>query len=237
MIDVHAHLIPQVDDGSHSFEDSVEIVRGLSSVGVTDIIITPHFVSESTWTSSRYKNQLSLTKLKTALKKANIKVNLYLGNEIYIDQDIQSFIDQKLVNPLAGGKYLLVELPMSGEFPQCDDILLTLIRSGWHVILAHPERYTGFYKNLDRLYELSNMGVLFQCNLGSVIGQYGRKPQKTIKKMAKEHLIWCFGTDIHHTRDYAEITKAQIALQKYYSEDELNQLLVNNPRKILRSAR
>ncbi len=160
-------------------------------------------------------------------------VKLYLGNEIYIDQNIAQRLKKGIISPLADSKYLLVELPMSGEYEGYEDILLSLIQAGYKVILAHPERYHTSHKKLDKLIELRDMGVLFQCNLGSIIGQYGKNAQKTIKKLAKADMIYCFGTDIHHRRDYSEITKAQKKLRKYYSEEELQTLLDTNPRKIL----
>ena len=229
MIDIHSHLLPNIDDGSRSFEDSVAIINGLASVGVTDIIITPHYVAETEWVSTRTKNQVLIADLRSRVKG----VKLYLGNEIYIDQNIAQRLKKGIISPLADSKYLLVELPMSGEYEGYEDILLSLIQAGYKVILAHPERYHTSHKKLDKLIELRDMGVLFQCNLGSIIGQYGKNAQKTIKKLAKADMIYCFGTDIHHRRDYSEITKAQKKLRKYYSEEELQTLLDTNPRKIL----
>ena len=229
MIDIHSHLLPNIDDGSRSFEDSVAIINGLASVGVADIIITPHYVAETEWVSTRTKNQVLIADLRSRIKGAK----LYLGNEIYIDQNIAQRLKKGIISPLADSKYLLVELPMSGEYEGYEDILLSLIQAGYKVILAHPERYHTSHKKLDKLIELRDMGVLFQCNLGSIIGQYGKNAQKTIKKLAKADMIYCFGTDIHHRRDYSEITKAQKKLRKYYSEEELQTLLDTNPRKIL----
>ena len=122
---------------------------------------------------------------------------------------------------------------MSGEFEQYEDILLNLIQKKWKVILAHPERYHSFQKNYSKLTELHNQGILLQCNLGSFIGQYGKHAKKTAQKIAKDKLIYCVGTDIHHTRDYTEIAKAQKKLRKYYEFYELDAILVQNPLKIV----
>ena len=229
MIDIHAHLLPDIDDGVRTFTDSLAILRGLADQGVTDIIVTPHYIAETEWDNKRYQNQRLLAELKE--KAADIPVNLYLGNEIYIDRNIEKLLKNRTISPLADSKYLLIELPMSGEFEGSEDIFLSLLQNGWKVILAHPERYHNH--NYDKLVELHNMGVLFQCNLGSIIGQYGKNAQKTIKKLLKDDLIFCFGTDIHHTRNYAEITKAQKKLRKYYSADQLQAVLETNARKIL----
>ena len=233
MIDIHSHLLPNVDDGVHTFTDSLAILRGYSEQGITDIIITPHYIAETEWTSKRYQNQRIFAKLKDQAVAAKIPINIYLGNEIYIDPNVAELLKSCTISSLADSKYLLLELPMSGEYAGADDIFLSLIQAGYKVILAHPERYQSSHKNIDHLLELHEMGVLFQCNLGSIIGQYGKNTQKTLKKLAKADLIFCFGTDIHHTRDYSEIAKAQKKLRKYYSADRLQAVLATNARKIL----
>ena len=147
--------------------------------------------------------------------------------------EIAKLIRYKKASPLAKSKYLLVELPMSGKFEQYEDILLNLQQSGWTVILAHPERYLSFQKHYGKIVRLYKQGVLLQCNLGSFIGQYGRRAKKTAKKIAKDKLLFCVGTDIHHTRNFNEIAKAQKKLGKYYEYYELDAVLVQNPHKIV----
>ncbi len=231
MIDVHSHLLPGVDDGVKTFDESIEIIKNLSYRGVSDIIITPHYITETTWTSPRQKNRLIFAKLQE--KASDIPVNLHLGNEIYIDRDIEQLLKNYEISFLADSKFLLVELPISGEFEDYESILTDLLLKGYRVILAHPERYHTIQKNPKIAEKLHENGILFQCNLGSILGQYGHKPQKLVKKLAKSNLIFCFGTDIHHVRDYSEINKAQKKLERYYTEFELDQILDKNPRQIL----
>ena len=178
MIDIHSHILPGIDDGARTLTESVEIVKELAGQGVTAIIATPHYITESIYTSPRSKNEKLLGELREAVKVAGVKVRLELGNEIYMDGKIEQLLQNKLISPLAGGKYLLVELPMSGEYPSFRDILLELIYDGHKVVLAHPERYTSFQKDYDQIDDLSELGVLMQCNLGSFLKQYGRKAQK-----------------------------------------------------------
>ncbi len=232
MIDIHSHILPGIDDGSKSFDESLDILQGLAEQGITDVIATPHFIAETNQTSSRSRNQRLLLELANRAKDINI--NLYLGNEIYIDREISKYLKNRRISPLADSKYLLIELPMSGEFAQYEDIFKSLQDAGWTIILAHPERYHTIQKDYRIIINLRRQKILFQCNLGSLIGQYGKHAQKTIKKLAKDHLIFCFGTDIHHHRDYSEIAAAQKKLAKYYNKSELNALLVENPQKIVK---
>ncbi len=231
MIDVHSHILPGVDDGSKSFEQSLAILKGLSEQGITEVICTPHYIAETMQTSPYPMNLKIITELRQKAKNINIKI--HLGNEIYIDLEIAKYLRNRKITPLANSKYLLIELPMTGEFNQYEDIFLSLQNNGWQVILAHPERYQSFQSNFNKVIEMKQQGVLLQCNLGSFIGQYGKHAKKTAQKIAKEHLIFCFGTDIHRERDYNEIKKAQKKLLKYYSETELIELLVANPQKIV----
>ena len=233
MIDIHSHVLPGIDDGSKNITMSLDILKGLEEQGVTDLICTPHYIAETSQVSPRNKNLELLEKLQKSAEKKGLKIKLYLGNEIYIDKNIPKLLRLKKISPLGKSKYLLVELPMSGEFEQYEDILLSLIQKKWKVILAHPERYHSFQKNYSKLTELHNQGILLQCNLGSFIGQYGKHAKKTAQKIAKDKLIYCVGTDIHHTRDYTEIAKAQKKLRKYYEFYELDDILVQNPLKIV----
>ncbi len=233
MIDIHSHIIPGIDDGARSFEESINVIRELHSQGVTDIIATPHFVNETSYTSPRSENRKLLTKLRRELKKAEIDVKLYLGNEIFIDNNILSLVKNKTIEPLAGSKYLLVELPFNDDVSNYEDIFAVLMENKYKVVLAHPERYTYFYKSYDKLEDLFRMGVLFQCNMGSLTGKYGKPAMKMVKKLAKDKYIFAFGNDAHHHGRNGFIGLATKRLSKFYSEDELEEVLVKNAKTII----
>lgn len=234
MIDVHSHLIYAVDDGSRSLEESIEILRNLSKVGVTDIIITPHYISDSNYDSTKIDNLSKLNKIKRELEDQNIDIRVYLGNEIYIDENIIDYIRENKICTLNNTEYTLIELPMSGIYADYVDIFCSLIDEGCKVVLAHPERYNAFQKDFSKIYELNNIGVLFQCNIESILGKYGKEAKKVIKRMLKEDLVYMFGTDIHHVKSsYDFIDKASNKILKYVSKEKLNDLLVNNAKKII----
>ena len=115
MIDIHSHLLFGVDDGSRTLEESVHVIKKLSEVGYTDIILTPHYINDSTYVSTREENLDVLKRLKVGLIRNNVNVNLYLGNEIYIDSEIANLLKNNIISSLNDTKYLLIELPMSGE--------------------------------------------------------------------------------------------------------------------------
>ena len=233
MIDLHNHSLPGVDDGSDSYEESLEMIRGLSEQGVTDIVLTPHYINGTAQISPRFENTNRYNYLRAAVRHNHIPVNLYLGNEIYVDRDIEKLLRFGQLKTLGESRTLLIELPMSGDYPDYEGIFLTLIRDGYRVVLAHPERYRAFQKDYNRILELDALGVLFQCNLGSLLDQYGKDARKTLIKMMKDDLVFAFGTDLHHPRNFSEISDGINALGKYYDAANQKRILEENARELL----
>lgn len=233
MIDIHSHLLYGIDDGVKTIEESIEIIKCLEEYGYTDIILTPHYVKNSKYNSPVSENKKRLEILRMELKKHNIKINLYLGNEIYIDSEIYELLHHNEIYSLNNKGYLLIELPMSGEFNNDKEIFHDLIRNGYKVVLAHPERYTSVQNNFSIIYELEKIGVIFQSNIESIIGSYGDRAKKTIKRLLKEKKITFIATDIHYMKDFNEWDKAQKKMLKYITKEELNKLLNENAKILL----
>lgn len=237
MIDIHSHLIYGVDDGSETIETSLDILDNLSKNGVTDIILTPHYITETNYVSSKLNNIKKLMELKREVKKEGININLYLGNEIYIDENILKLIKNNKMCTLNNTEYLLIELPMSGNYPDYKDIISNLLSIGFKVVLAHPERYVSFQKDYNKVLELVNMGVLLQCNIDSILGYYGNNAKKLIKLILKDKLVTFVGTDIHSKKnDYSYIEKAKNKFKKYMTDEEIENIFVNNAKKIIRAS-
>lgn len=234
MIDLHSHLLPDVDDGVEVFDESVEIIRELMRHGIKKIVVTPHYIPETIYNSPRADNLKLLHELKKSLQDEKLDVELFIGNEIYINSDISTLIKNKVISTLGDSKYLLVELPMSGVYEGYEDIFYNLQAEGYKVILAHPERYLSTQKDFSILERLHNLGILFQCNIGSIAGQYGHKAEKTTKKLAKKDMIFAFGTDVHRLRDFSDIDRAITILTRIYGKAKLDKLLVDNPLKVLK---
>lgn len=233
MIDIHSHILPGVDDGARTFDDSINIVNELVSQGVTDIIATPHYVDETKYTVERKKHLELLAELREGLASEGINANLFLGNEIYINEKIPKLIESDVVSTLADSKYVLVELPLNNEYQNYEDVFSDLMEREYKVVLAHPERYEIAQEDYQILKDLCEIGVLLQCNLGSVTGKYGKGAQKLVKRLAKDKMIFAFGSDIHHCNNNDFVIRAQKKLSKYYDDKELEQVLVKNPEKIL----
>ena len=234
MIDIHSHLLFGVDDGAKSLEESIDVLKDLANYGYTDIILTPHYIKGSAYNSSRKENFKKLDVLKKALIENNISINLYLGNEIYIDDDLLELFKKGEISTLNNTNYALIELPMSGVYEGYKEIFSELISKGCRVILAHPERYKSFQKDFNKIYELENIGVLFQSNLDSINGRYGEGAEKTIRRLLQEKKIAFLATDIHQKKhDYHKWEEAKTEILKYITNEEFNILIKENPNQLI----
>lgn len=234
MIDFHSHILPGIDDGADNETESLALLETLSNLGFKEVVLTPHYIVESKQSSTRAKNTKIFTDLQNLAKSNGLSIKLHLANEVYVDYGILKLIKAGKVATIGSKQYILVELPMSGEFEGYEDIFLQLQQNGHTVILAHPERYSTAQKDYNILRNLHEMGVLFQCNIGSISGQYGRRAKKTIKKLIKDNYVYCFGSDIHRVTQVEHHKKGLKKLQKIYSAEEFNEKLVANPRAVLK---
>lgn len=233
-VDVHSHLLPGVDDGAKTLEESLELLRNLELHGAKKLVLTPHYIANTSQTSPLAENKKLFKKFQSAAKKAGVKTELYLGNELYIDPNLSRIHSALQITTLNAKKHLLIELPMSGSFDGYEDILYDLRAEGFEILLAHPERYATFQKDFRLAKDLAASGILFQSNLGSLVGQYGKHAQKTVEQLIEHDLIFCFGSDLHHSRDFSELDRAKARLLKLYkSEDKVQKILLDNPASII----
>lgn len=234
MVDIHNHLLYGIDDGSKSIEESIDVLKDLEQVGYTDIILTPHYITDSRYDSSRDNNLERLEILKKEVKENNININLYLGNEIFIDDNIYELLKEDLISSLNDTDYLLIELPLSGEFSGYLEVFKYLIQKGYNVILAHPERYISFQDDFNKIYELENIGVYFQSNIDSLVGKYGPKAEEMIIRLLKENKLSFLATDIHSKKhDYNVWKLAKNKALRYVTEEVYNVLVNGNPSQLV----
>ncbi len=226
MTDLHSHIIFDVDDGSNSVQESIELLKGLKSVGFDNVIMTPHYIEGTEYCSYNEEKLTKLNVLREEVKKQNIDINLYLGNEIFINDHIIEGIDEGKIYTLNNSKYLLFELPFHNRILSLSDIVYEMKVAGYIPILAHPERYTYFQEDYSLIDELKEDGLLFQSNFASILGYYGKGSEKLLKYMLKNEYVDYLGTDIHHIAkaytidNFKKIEKAfnKIAGKDYYSQ-------------------
>lgn len=234
MIDFHSHIIYDVDDGVKNIEDSIKIIREAKKAGFTEIILTPHYM-ENYYECNCNIVKKKMKELQNEIDKENIGIKLYQANEIYITTNINKIIDENKACSINKSKYVLIELPMN-EMPLNLLETLYIIKENKQIpIIAHPERYAYVQKKPEILKELvEEHNVLFQANYGSIIGQYGKKIEKTVKKLLKMGYIHFLGSDVHRKESiYLKIDKAQRKLNKILNDNKIKELTYVNPKKIL----
>lgn len=229
MIDMHSHVLYGIDDGSRSKEESIKLLKYLEEQGVTESILTPHYIDDTKYMASVSEKKKLIDELQ---KETNIK--LYIGNEVYFSDKTNESLNSAKISTLNNSKYILIELPLSNKIKDVDEMVYDLSVNGVIPIIAHPERYSYVqddYKYLDKLVEI---GALFQANYGSLIGMYGSNAEKTVKILLKKGYISFMGSDIHHIDKPIDLVKAAKKLKKIVKKQEIvDDLTYNNIKKII----
>ncbi len=235
MIDFHSHILPNIDDGSSSIEETINLIKEAKEVGFTGIISTSHYIQGYYETNENDR--------KTLLENVQTHINdvitdncpkLYLGSEAYVSNEMIELIKNKEISTINNSKYILFELPMNSKPLFAKDIVYKLVSSGYIPVIAHPERYTYVQEDIGFAEELANMGTLFQANYGSIIGIYGVNAKKTVKKLLQKDLIYFLGSDVHSTEYiYTKIPKILKKLSKIVTQKKLEELTTLNAQKVL----
>ncbi len=224
MRDLHNHLLFGIDDGSASLEESIELLKEMENSRVTDIMLTPHYITGSDYNANNKKKLALLEQLKD---KTNI--NLYLGNEVYIDNNVLENIKKGEISTLNNSRYVLIEFPLNEKLELCPTIIKNLIMSGYVPIIAHPERY--HYYDLEFFQELIEEGCLLQGNITSLCGKYGGNAKHNLELLVKKHMIHFMGTDTH--RSIYPLNDCYILLSKIVDLNMYKDITANNFMKVV----
>ena len=233
MVDIHSHILYGIDDGSKNIEDSVNMVREAKKNGITHICCTPHYL-EPNFISNYNDNFKRLNELKNRLKQENITMKLSLGNEIFITENTLEDLNEKKAINLNNSKYILVEFPMVNELKFAEKIIDNLIDMDYKIIVAHPERYTYVQKNQDYIIPYLNKGIIFQSNVGSIIGMYGEGAKNCLNDLLKRQMVQVLATDTHKTNStYYKLDILTSKIKEKIPQDYFEELTIINPNKIL----
>lgn len=215
-VDMHSHLIPGIDDGSESLEESIDLIKRMVGLGYKKIITTPHIMGDF------YKNTPDnilggLEVVKSALIKENIDVEIQAAAEYYIDEWFVEKIDRKDKLLTFGGNYLLVETSYLNRPSNLFEIIFKIQSAGYKVVLAHPERYSYMYDDFTGYEELFSKNIFFQLNLNSLSGYYSPMAKKISEKLIDRRMIQFIGTDCHGNR-HLDCLESKTRKSKYYSK-------------------
>lgn len=233
MVDIHAHVIPAVDDGSSSVDETFNMIKEAKQAGFTDIILTSHFLLNH-YETKPGELEFWKKRLQDVLDIQEISVNLHSGMEIYISNQMEELIENKRLLTLANSRYMLIELPMGTTVKYLDHVIYTLESLGIIPIIAHPERYKYVQDSPEIVQEYKDKGALLQCNYASILGIYGNTAKKTVKKLLKGNYVDFLGSDCHKQKQiYTVVPEAVKKIKKVIGEKEFEKISTLNPQKIL----
>lgn len=198
-VDIHNHVLPSIDDGSQSMKDTSELLDKMhKELNFSQIIATPHTLT-NVWDNTTESIQNAYYKVQQELPKQAKEVALRAASEYYLDQD---FVERLMQQPLLTLKdnYVLVELSYLNPPVQLNEILFEIVVKGYIPVLAHPERYLYYHKDKTRYESLKHAGCLFQLNLLSTTGYYGKGVMDAADYLLKSGMIDFTGSDIHNMK-------------------------------------
>ncbi len=196
-VDIHSHLLPNIDDGSVSMEESVALLRRMHGYGIKNIICTPH-VMESVWENTSETIQRQLDALNSHLKSIEFTdITIYAAAEYMLDANFDRLLKTVKLRTLKEN-YILVELSFLSAPVNLYETLFNIQIAGYKPVLAHPERYSYFHNSMGEYLKLKAAGCLFQMNLLSLSNYYGPKVHAVAIDLLKQQLIDFTGTDTHN---------------------------------------
>ncbi|HEX8515689.1 MAG TPA: CpsB/CapC family capsule biosynthesis tyrosine phosphatase [Bacteroidia bacterium] len=194
--DIHSHLVPNIDDGSKSLDDSIDMITKLHSMGYSRIITTPHIMGDA------YRNSPEtilggLEPVKQALKEKGVNVEISAAAEYYLDFDFERKLNEEKLLTF-GKNYLLFEVSYMNPPDNLYHVIFKMQTLGYKPVLAHPERYNFWHTEFEKYESFIDKGVLLQMNINSLTGYYSLGTKKVAEKMIEKNMISMLGTDCHH---------------------------------------
>lgn len=232
MIDIHSHLLWQVDDGPELLEEALMIATSAEQEGITEMIVTPHY-AHPRYHAGKEKIEMKMGLLKMELEKRGVSLILHTGHEVRLTGELITLYQQGHFYLLANSNYFLLELPSNTVPYYTTHIIQMAIREGLIPIIAHPERNKAIVANPRLLEKLVVAGAVTQLTAGSLTGHFGRAIQKSSMELIKANLIHTYGSDVHNltTRPFL-FQQGLRYLEKRKELDLVDLLLENNERVI-----
>ena len=209
-IDIHNHILPGIDDGAKTVEDSIELIKGFSGIGVKKFIATPH-IMHNYYPNDYHSINTAHGKVQDKLLNEGMKdISLDVSAEHMIDANFDSLLEQEKVMPLRN-RYLLIEMSYLQPPINFDEAIQNIASHRYFPILAHPERYSFLHLNSSKFEKYKKNGILFQMNLLSLGTFYGKEVQKKAHKLLESGLIDYLASDVHNLQQLQSIKELQVS--------------------------
>ena len=237
MIDFHTHIIPNIDDGSRSIEETFNLIKEAKEAGFEGIVLTSHYI-EDYYQTDVPERDMWVKAISENLGAKGIDIDLYLGNEVYMTENMMQLLIDGKASTINNSCYVLFEMPLNAEPMNLYDVIYSLQENKLIPVLAHPERYSFIQKEPELVYDLIEKGVLMQANYGSILGQYGEKAEMIVRKFLENKMIHFLGSDVHRQNSiYKRIPQALEEIKEIVGEEKLREITTINPKLALENKR
>jgi protein-tyrosine phosphatase len=238
IVDIHNHIIFDVDDGPATLEQSMDLMRQAVKNQITDIVATPHQLEEDQTSEDRSRQEKILKnfkELKAAVEKEGLPLKLYLGGELYYTTGVIRAQEIPYFTYENKKKYVLIEFSMNWNPEGYKEIFYELIQEGCTPVLAHPERYSYFWDIVDDIIDLIKMGAVMQINAGSLLGYNGTQALFVSQMMLSEGLAHIIASDAHRANRSIgfNLPRAAETYKDTYPHIDFEKLISVHPWKVL----
>lgn len=234
-VDIHCHVLPGVDDGATDIDMSLAMLRNAVDEGLRQVIVTPHYQAGDE-TERLRRHERTFADLVSAVTAEGLPIDLRLG----VEMGFRFGLEHVAADPaarLAGGSYVLVDLPPGPLSPGLEQAFFGLRTAGWRPILAHPERHRELARHPERIQRLQEQDLLLQVNAGSLIGQFGRRAMAAATWLVEGGWADFVASDGHDLRKRRmSIHAAADRLHDLVGKERTRQLICDNPACVLTSA-
>lgn len=235
MIDIHAHLLPGLDDGAPDLDTALEMARLAVNDGIQGTVATPH-VATGIYENSKECILQAVAVLRRELQARKIPLAIYPGAEYLLESDLPRRLQAgELLTINDNGRYLLVELPFDSVPVYMEQTIFEMMVQGVVPVLAHPERYRDMQKNPRLLQRLVEKGVLIQVTVGSLDGLFGNSAREAAWRFLRSGWVHFLASDAHSVRHRVPVLMQFLEKLKHRLDNDLIQLLVvKNPACLLK---
>jgi len=235
MIDLHCHILHDLDDGAKTAVESMQMAQAFVRSGYRTVSATPHMVPGTTWMPSIDQINTRVAALNQTIKEDGSELEIVTGMEIAIDPQIPDLLDDSRLLTLGNSSCLLIEPSFQQLPPGWEQVIFSILAKGYSILLAHPERCVQLAANPSLIERLIGSGVYLQVNWGSFLGQYGRAVARKAWSMAETGQIHCLATDSHHPEWHnpARIQSATAKLHVMIGQENLQRITTDNPLRVL----
>ena len=238
-IDLHTHILPEIDDGAERLDESLAMAALAASRGTEVICCTSHANGPRAFYRCETEDYLcGCEELQEELDRKKIPIRLVTGMEIHAVPEMIEMIREGIFIPLGESEYYLIEFPFDVSFKRMLQTSVQMKETGYRMLIAHPERYYCMQDMPEYAGELVKAGALFQCNAGSLLGIYGKAVETAAAQLLADGCYVCVASDAHGIRRRnTDLTPVYAHILKRYGQDTADRLMKENPLKLLQNER